>query len=109
MSFADTGTLGIFEYEHDSFTISLKSGKRKIIWKEIERLEAYKRDLLTIDQVCLDFVLAQTVITISEDSEGFRPFINKLQEQFPAIEKDWDWEITQPPFATNFMVLYERK
>lgn len=108
MSLVDSGGSGIFEYLEDGFIIDLKNGKRKICWKDIESLEGYKRDLMTIDQICLDIVLKETIITISEDTEGFGPFIEELKKQFPSIDKDWDWKITQTPFATNLTVLFKR-
>jgi hypothetical protein len=104
----DSASLGIFEYWEDSFTIDLKNGKRKICWKDIQKLEGYKRDLITIDQVCLDIILNETIITISEDTEGFGPFIEELKKQFPSIDKDWDLKVTEPPFATNLTVLFKR-
>lgn len=97
---------GIFEYHDDSFTINLKTGKKIILWSEIERLEGYKVDLFTVDEICLNIVLSETIITISEETEGWELFVKKLYEQFPSIEKDWDWKITQPPFATNFITLF---
>ena len=104
----DSANSGIFEYLEDGFTIDLKNGKRRICWKDIERLEGYKRDLMTFDQVCLDIISNETIITISEDTDGFESFIEKLKNQFPSIDKDWDWKIIQPAFATNFTVLFKR-
>lgn len=99
---------GIFEYSSTGFSILLNEETKKVAWLEVERLEVYKIDLLTFDEVCLDIVLSTTVIRITEKTDGWNTFIQKLQAQFPGIEKDWYSKIIQPPFQTNHSVLYKR-
>ena len=108
MSLPNTGDFGKFQYFEKCFTVNLKTGKRTIYWEEIERVDAYKRDLGTIDEILLDITLPETTISISEDTEGFSVFVEELKNQFPSIDKEWDWKIAQPPFATNFTVLYSK-
>ncbi|MBL7748046.1 MAG: hypothetical protein JNM19_11495, partial [Chitinophagaceae bacterium] len=86
----------------------LNEEKKEVAWLEVERIEAYKIDLLAFDEVCLDIVLSTSVIRITEETEGWNTFIQKLQAQFPGIERDWYSKIIQTSFQTNHTVLYER-
>lgn len=99
---------GVFEYCTTGFSMLLNEEKKEVAWLEVERLEAYKIDLLSVDEVCLDIVLSNSVITITEETDGWNNFLLQLHEQFPRIEKDWYPKIIQPPFQTNYTVLYER-
>ena len=46
--------LGKFNYESDGFTYEFETGLEKIRWSDILRIEAYKLDRLTTDEICLD-------------------------------------------------------
>lgn len=100
--------LGKFKYEDDGFIFQSKSKQQKIRWAEIERLIAYKQDLLTTDEICLDIVYNNWQTTITEETPGWYQFIEKLKLVFPNIPKNWDSEIVHPAFATNLTILYQR-
>jgi hypothetical protein len=40
---------GLFSFEEDGFLYPFKSGRGKIKWADIERLEGYKRDRMTCE------------------------------------------------------------
>ena len=104
----DSGSInGIFQYFEDGFTVKLKTN-RTVLWKEIEKIQGYKLDLFTTDEICLDIFLPETIITISESAEGFMEFLEMLQNEFPSFDKSWYEKIIQPPFATNLTILYEK-
>jgi len=42
--------LGKLTYEEDGFTYKFKDGIQKIKWTDIERIVAYKADLMTFDK-----------------------------------------------------------
>lgn len=100
--------LGGFVYEEDGFTYQFRDGVEKIKWIAIERLEAYKVDLMTTDEIRVNIVYGEYQFTITEETPGWYQFVARTKEVFPTIPKDWDSVITNPAFATNFMVLYER-
>ena len=101
--------LGGFVYEEDGFTYQFKDGHEKIKWTAIERLEAYKVDLMTTDEIRMDIVWGAYQFTITEETPGWYQFVERTKKVFPTIPKDWDAVIVQPPFATNFTVLYDRE
>jgi hypothetical protein len=101
--------LGKFTYEDGGFIFQFKSEQQKIKWAEIERLIAYKQDLMTTDEICMDIVFNNWQATISEETPGWYQFVEKTKLVFPNIPKNWDTEIAQPPFATNLTILYQRQ
>ena len=100
--------LGNFTYEDDGFTYQFETGKKKIKWQDIERLIADKAGLLTTDEIRLDIVYNDFQRTITEETPGWYQFVEKTKTVFPSIPGNWDSEITQPAFATNVTVLYDR-
>lgn len=99
---------GDFNYEDDGFIIQFKSKQQKIKWDEIERLIAYKKDLLTVDVVCLKIFYNNCQTTITEEIPGWHQFVEKLRFVFPNIPDNWYSEIVQPAFVTNLTILYQR-
>lgn len=100
--------LGKFGYDDDGFTIDFTSGPLKIFWTDIEQLIAYKQDMFTYDEVCIDIKYNDLVITISEATPGWYQFIIKTKQVFPSISATWDIDIVHPAFETNLTILYQR-
>lgn len=100
---------GRFTYDDDGFVFQFSDGPQKILWSEIERMTAYKVDLITIDQLRLDIDFRGLTLPISEETPGFFQFIVKTKEAFPTIAKDWDLKIIHRAFEANETVIYERR
>lgn len=100
---------GQFVYDEDGFHFAFKEHDEKLRWVDIEQIVAYKRDLMTIDEICLDIVMGGWTITFSESLPGWNQFLLKLKAAFPSLPDNWEHQIVHPPFATNYTVLYERK
>jgi hypothetical protein len=92
----------------DGFSINLTSGVRDVLWKDIEEINAYKVDLMNIDEIYFDIILAETCITITEELEGWSEFTEKLNTIFPTFDKEWFSKVAFPPFETNFITLFKR-
>lgn len=80
-----------------------------ILWSSIRCIRAYKKDLITTDEVFLSFENdgIPEYVEMSEEDPGFEEFRLFLETrfEFPAL---W-WEaVLQPPFVRNGMVLYIR-
>ena len=100
---------GIFSYNISGFELSINHQQTKIDWSEIEKLTAYKIDLLSTDEICL-FVQAENgkQFEISESTKGWFQFIQKLKEEFPTINKTWEIDIAVPAFERKETELYDR-
>ncbi len=100
---------GIFSYTETCFTISIDSKPTSIQWDEIDTLLAYKKDLLTTDETCLDMHWSGRMIRISESTNGWYQFLDRLPKIFPGIKQGWDFDIIHPAFTTNLTLLFDRK
>lgn len=100
--------LGLFEYSEDGFKITNQDFSKDIKWTEIDRINAYKKDLYAYDLIVMEIVCGENALTINEETPGWFQLVLKLKEVFDSIPKDWDMNIAQPAFATNFTTIYSK-
>lgn len=102
---------GVFEYNTEGFTITTKKFTETIRWGNITKLNVYKVDLLTIDQIEMEIEYndSKELIRITEELPGWYQFVLKTKEVFPTIPKDWDIDIINPAFERNYRTIYEKK
>ena len=92
----------------DGFAV--EDGARTLIIRldEIEQVEIYKRDELTIDLICFGIVLEDgDRIMLHEDIPGFDSMVEVL-EQLAGFATGWRDTVVLPPFAPNALVAYVR-
>jgi hypothetical protein len=99
----------LFTFEEDGFVYPFKSGRAKIKWAEIERLEGYKRDRMTVDDICMDVTWGGRNATFSEEMPGWKKLQKEISKIFPEVPANWERKIRRTPFATTYTVLYERE
>ncbi|MFO0812521.1 MAG: hypothetical protein U0796_04850 [Gemmatales bacterium] len=82
-----------------------------VAWSNIVRVVAFKRDLFTVDCICLAFAMADGMTTeVNEEMEGWEALAEALPEYLPG-SKIWSECFSQvafPAFATNETVMFER-
>ncbi|MES2864893.1 MAG: hypothetical protein V4666_12285 [Bacteroidota bacterium] len=100
--------LGCFKYDENGFTLKYEDFNITVKWEEITQLNAYKKDLITIDQIEMEIVRGEKYFVISEELPGWFQFIIKTKEVFPTIPKDWEIKIIQPAFAKNYTNIYKK-
>jgi hypothetical protein len=100
--------LGIFSYNTLGFDIDLKDGFYSIKWADIERLEAYKADLITTGEICIDIIFDNKTIRITEDIKGWYQFIDKLKSALPLTNNDWEALVLRSPYEYDLTTIYER-
>lgn len=100
--------LGKFRYDEDGFIFSFDDGSKKIRWVEINKLIAYKVDLMTVDEIRMDILCDTYQFTITEETPGWFQFVLKTKKVFPEINENWDLQIIKPAFEATVMVVYER-
>lgn len=100
--------IGFFKYDDEGFTINYEDFSKQLKWDEITEINVYKADLMTIDRIEMEIVYNDKMFIISEDLPGWYQFVIKTKSIFPTIPKDWDMEIVQPPFATNYRTIYSK-
>jgi hypothetical protein len=100
--------LGLFTYTDTGFTFTSGKFTKTLNWSDITQINVYKSDLYTTDRIDMEIVYGGWGLTIHEELPGWYQFVIKTKEVFPSIPKDWDWEIVQPPFASNFRTIYSK-
>jgi hypothetical protein len=100
--------IGVFKYDNEGFTINCEDIHERINWKDINQLNVFKVDLVTVDRIDMQIVYGDKGITISEELPGWFQFILKTKDVFPSIPKDWDITIIHPAFADNYRTIYEK-
>jgi len=79
-----------------------------IKWDEIEKIDAFKRDLLTEDQICLEIHVSKKIFYCSENFEGWVKFEKELKNQLSELDKNWFSKVTQPPFEESRITIFPK-
>ena len=98
------------ELAADGFAVVDPSGARyPVRWASITKIAAYKRDLLTTDEIILAIEVADSPGMVQEVSEEWEDFVELFAplEQQLGISPAWYREIMTPAFETSFRVLFE--
>jgi hypothetical protein len=93
------------------FTIVRTNGDRHSVqWDQVIRIAAYKRDLITTDEIMLGIEIADRPGLVQEVSEEWTDFPDLFasMEKHLGISPAWYREIMMPAFATSSRILYER-
>jgi hypothetical protein len=92
-------------------TMENEQGELVLRWKDIVKLEAFKRDCFAVDLICLAMCLNDnTEVEINEEMNGWQPLMRKLPEYLSGCEKFDEWfdVVAQPPFKENLTIIYRR-
>lgn len=94
----------------DGFDWRWANDHKTVRWADVQTVTAFKRDLLTVDQVCLQFTFDPPIksFSVTEDAAGFDEFVNALAESLALTNRDWRYEVTYPPFAESATLIYSR-
>jgi len=93
---------------------SLKKAKPesiRISWNTVNRIVAFKRDLLTVDRICLLITTDDgRGVELDEELKGWDTFIQDLPQHLPGCKAlaDWLMPVATPAFATNETELFSR-
>ena len=82
-------------------------GDRRLDWSQICSVAAFKRDMLTFDDVWFQLEGVDGPVMVCEEQPGFADWEAALCERFPSVAS-WRDRVIQPPFAENFTILYRR-
>jgi hypothetical protein len=93
-------------------TIENETGKTSLRWRDVIRVEAFKRDLYAVDLICLAFMVDEnTAVEIHEEMEGWDTLVDNLPEYLPGCQRFEEWfrPVAVPAFDLSLMVIYERE
>lgn len=79
-------------------------------WDAIEEIVAFKRDMLTVDDLCLGFLPlgGRSYHVCDEDMPGWGEVNGALAARFGIRFEEWFAAVAHPPFAQNLTVLWRR-
>ena len=87
---------------------AIDKGTARISWGSIQKITAFKRDLLTIDQICFYIEHANgDAIELDEEMIGWPQFVEEVSSRLPGFMKNWWNKVVQPAFAENATVIYD--
>jgi len=98
---------GVFQYVDAGFNFTNKEQTIFVAWTDIETIFAFKRDLMTVDELNIEVFLKDKMrIRLTEEIDGWFQFIIKIKEVFPSIDKEFDTKLIFPAFETNLTLVY---
>ena len=98
-------------YDDEGFTvIRYEKPEMRVKWAEVGEVFAFKRDLFTMDEVCLGFRRGDTelYVWVSEDDRGFKHFLSHVEQRF-NIDPKWFGKVAYPAFQQNLTTLWRSK
>ena len=99
--------IGVFQYFDTGFNFADKDQTIFVAWTDIESIFAFKRDLMTVDELNIEIFLKDNIrIRLTEEIDGWFQFIIKIKEVFPSIDKEFDTKLIFPAFETNLTLIY---
>ncbi len=101
----------VIEATADGFVVRDARGTTvEVRWSAVRRAAAYKRDLLTTDEIIVVFELdapSQHVIEVAESWPGFAILFEGMERAL-GVSPDWYMNIMLPVFEQTPTMLYER-
>lgn len=80
----------------------------RVAWDEIVEIGAFKRDMLTVDDLCLAFRGSSGWLVCDEEAAGWGELNDALAVRFGVRYEDWSPLVATPAFAENWTVLWRR-
>ena len=103
-----TGTIVVDDFGFQ--VIDAKQNRNPVRWNDVNRIQAFKRDLFSVDLICFQFHLDGTeqLVEVDEQMDGFAVFEKILPEKFKGFDCDWFPKVAHPAFATNLTEIWIR-
>lgn len=78
-----------------------------VFWDEVREIVAFKRDMLSVDLICLGFRTddSDNWFEVDEECPGYGPLISEVERRF-ELTHDWWPKVAFPAFETNFTTLW---
>lgn len=83
----------------------------QVRWADVDSVDAFQIDLLTIDGVVLEFACNEKVYEVMQDAHGWEEFAPLLSEYLPGSTdfNSWYRLVTRTAFDENRESIYRRK
>ncbi len=80
-----------------------------IPWRKIEEVHAFKRDLFTVDLICLALKLTDEdgYFEVHEEMHGYHDMLKVLPDRLPGYTESWYSDVAFPAFGTNLRLIWK--
>ncbi len=81
-------------------------------WADFDRIVVYKRDRMTVDDICMAFEDdGLPVLEVSEDMKGWPTLVGALSEHLDGVmdAEAWYAKVIHVPFAPSTPVIYDAR
>lgn len=95
------------ETGHESFRVRQAGSVRDVSWDSISAVSAFKRDLLTVDCLCLLVEGSEGAMEVDEQMQGFEDWLRTLENRL-HIDGQWRLHVLFPAFEPRFTEIYRR-
>ncbi|MDQ3801973.1 MAG: hypothetical protein M3384_21320 [Acidobacteriota bacterium] len=89
-----------------------EGGESRVDWERIKSIYVFKKDLLTVDLICLAFDLENRAsIELNEDMAGWQELAENLPEYLPGCKSfaEWYMDVAFPAFETKLTCIYAKE
>ena len=117
-SYREGRRVTVYEITHDAVGMRVtwlspenERGEGSIKWLTVVSIFAFKRDLYSVDLICLCLNLNDnTAVEIAEDMNGWEALVTKLPEYLPGCKRFEEWfeVVAIPAFKPNITEIYQR-
>ena len=82
--------------------------EEKLSWNSVLEIFAFKRDLFSVDLICMGFRIDNEGVyfEIDEEMKGYKELGLFLPTRFKDIEKEWFTDVAIPAFETKLVSLW---
>ena len=104
-------TPGTIRLSADELQLEVRGEVTRIPWVEVSRIDAFKRDRLVHDEICLTITeMNGKRWECNEDFEGWDDLLNRLPEFLPGVTPSSSWmpRVIHPPFETSGEAIFFR-
>lgn len=100
---------GNFKFDDIGFKVISLESEEYVEWDKIDKLIAFKIDLLTFDEIRLQIHLeSERIIEFGEEIPGWSEFVLRLRNQFVEIDSSWETNISKPAFERKETIIYKK-
>ena len=102
---------GTLQSDDECLTMtSWKGPTLKLRWQEIEEVRAFKRDLFSIDLICLVFKKSgiDEYYEAHEEMAGYHDLLEAMQKHLPKFTLVWMFDVSVPAFKRNERIIWTR-
>ena len=102
---------GTLESAADCLRIVGKKERFEISWRDVEEVHAFKRDIFTVDLICLAFKRSgkEEYLEVHEEMSGYYDMLKSLPDRLPGFSESWFPDVAFPAFETNHRVVWRRE